>query len=180
MSRGHHAADDGSFGRSASGAMLRGVALIVVAVILGVILLRATDGPDPFSAGTGPTGSDDTATTSTPTTEDRNTTTSPPTTLDPSTITVLVANGAGVSGLAGDLTEVVAEAGFETVAPIDADEDVETSTVYFTPGFEEAATAVASVFDPVPEVAALPDPQPVADLAGANVVVVAGTDLVPE
>jgi hypothetical protein len=40
--------------------------------------------------------------------------------------------------------------------------------------------AVAAEFDPVLEVAALPDPPPVADLAGANVVLVAGPDLVPE
>ncbi len=54
MSRGSHAANDGSFGRSASGAMVRGVALIVVAVALGIILLLATDGPDPLTPATGP------------------------------------------------------------------------------------------------------------------------------
>lgn len=183
MSRGQHAADDNSFSRSASGAMLRGVALIAVAVILGVILLQATDGPDPLTTANGddPVGVGDETTTTvredqppaTPTTE------AAP---DPSTITVLVANGAGVGGLAGDLTEVVAEAEFETVSPTDVSdgEDVEASVVYYTPGFEEAATMVAAVFDPVPEVAALTDPPPVDDLAGANVVVVAGLDLVPE
>ncbi len=181
MSRGQHAADDGSFGRSASGAMARGVALIVVAVVLGVLLLRATDGPDPFPAGSGPVGGDDTTTTSA-TGGDATTTTLPPPAaeVDPTTITVLVANGASVSGLAGDLTELVAAESFQTVDPTDVDEDVETSTVYYTPGFEEAAAAVAAVFDPAPEVAALPDPSPVDDLAGADVVVVAGPDLVPE
>lgn len=181
MSRGQHAADDGSFGRSASGAMVRGVALIVVAVVLGVLLLQATDGPDPFPAGAGAPGGDETTTSTTaPGAGNLTTTTStPPTSIDPSTITVLVANGASIAGLAGDLTELVAAEEFEVVTPTDADEDVEESTVYFTPGFEEAANAVATVFDPVPEVAPLPDPQPVTDLAGANVVVVAGPDLVP-
>lgn len=180
MSRGQHAADDGSFGRSAGGAMARGVALIVVAVIIGILLLQATDGPDPFPAGTGPLGGDETTTTSTSAADNRTTTSSPPTTIDPSTITVLVANGASVAGLAGDLTDMVAEAGFETAAATDVDEDVEASTVYFTPGFEDAADAVAELFDPVPEVAPLPDPPPVDDLAGANVVVVAGPELAPE
>ena len=180
MSRGQHAADDGSFERSAGGALARGIALIVVAVILGVILLQATNGPDPFSTGTGALGNDETTTTSAPITERTTTTSAPPDTIDPSTITVLVANGASVAGLAGDLTDMVAEAGFETAAATDADEDVETSTVYFTPGFEDAANAVAGVFDPVPEVAPLPDPPPVDDLAGANVVVVAGPELAPE
>lgn len=184
MSRGQHAAEDNSFNRSASGALARGVILIAVAVILGIILLQATDTPVPLetAGGDDPPAVGDT--TSTTVDEDEvapvTPTTTPP--LDPSTITVLVANGAGVSGLAGDVTELVAEAEFETTTPTDVSdgERVEESVVYFTTGFEDAATAVAAVLDPVPEVAALPDPPPVDDLAGANVVVVAGPDLVPE
>ena len=38
-----HAADDGSFGRSAGGAMLRGALLLAIAVILGVVLLNTFD-----------------------------------------------------------------------------------------------------------------------------------------
>lgn len=180
MSRGSHAADDGSFGRSASGAMVRGVALIVVAVALGIILLLATDGPDPLTPATGPPAEDDTTTTTVQEPDELPTTDPPTTELDPSTITVLVSNAAGVSGLAGDLTEVVAAEGFETAAPVTGPEQVETSTVYYAPGFEEAAEAVAELFDTAPEVAPLPDPSPVEDLAGADVVIVAGPDLVPE
>lgn len=181
MSRGQHASDDNSFSRSASGAMLRGVALIAVAVILGIFLLQATDSPDRQTLGNGEdaggVGDDVTTTIAeeeelpvTPTTE------APP---DLSTITVLVANGASVAGLAGDVTGIVTEAGFEAATPTNviAGEEVEESIVYFTPGFEEAAEMVAAVFDPVPEVAPLTDPPPVDDLAGANVVVVAGPDL---
>ena len=184
MSRGQHASDDNSFSRSASGAMLRGVALIAVAVILGIFLLQATDSPDPQTLGDGDDGAgvgDEVTTTIaeeeaeeelplTPTTDP------PP---DPSTITVLVANGASVAGLAGDVTGIVTDAGFEAAPPtnVTPGEEVEESIVYYTPGFEEAAQMVAAVFDPVPEVAALTDPPPVDDLAGANVVVVAGPDL---
>lgn len=163
--------------------MLRGVALIAVAVVLGVILLQATDSPDPLATGNGQEPVDvvdDTTTTAAEVGQP----TLPPDTQpppDPSTITVLVANGAGVSGLAGDITEVVAASEFETATPTDVSpgESVESSVVYYTPGFEEAARLVAGVLEPVPEVAALPDPPPVDDLAGANVVVVAGPDLVP-
>ena len=185
MSRGQHASDDNSFNRSASGAMLRGVALIAVAVILGIFLLQATDSPDPQTLGDGDDGAgvgDEVTTTIadedeelplTPTTEP------PP---DPSTITVLVANGASVAGLAGNVTGIVTDAGFETATPtnVTPGEEVEESIVYYTPGFEEAAQLVAATFDPVPEVAALTDPPPVDDLAGANVVVVAGPDLAPD
>lgn len=185
MSRGQHATDDNSFNRSASGALVRGIILVAVAVILGIILLQATDDPIPLDTAGGdrpPAAAD--ATTTTTVAEEEPPAVTPTTTapLDPSTITVLVANGAGVGGLAGDVTETVAEAEFETATPTDVTdgEEVEESVVYYAPGFEEAAMAVAAVFDPAPEVAALPDPPPVDDLAGANVVVVAGPDLDPE
>ncbi|CAN5712316.1 hypothetical protein BH24ACT2_BH24ACT2_07710 [soil metagenome] len=184
MSRGQHAADDNSFNKSAGGALLRGVLLVAVAVVLGVVLLQVTDRPEPLdNAGGDPPAVQDATTTTVADDE------SPPVTpttieepFDPSTITVLVANGAGVGGLAGDVTDIVAEADFETAPPTDVSdgEDVEQSVVYFAPSFQEAAMAVAAEFDPVLEVAALPDPPPVADLAGANVVLVAGPDLVPE
>lgn len=180
MSRGQHASDDNSFSRSASGAMLRGVALIAVAVILGIILLQATDSPDLQTSDNGDAaGVGDEVTTTIPDEEELpvTPTTEPP--LEPSTITVLVANGASVAGLAGDVTAIVTAAGFEAAAPtnVTPGEEVEASVVYYTPGFEEAAQMVAAAFDPVPEVAALTDPPPVDDLAGANVVVVAGPDL---
>jgi uncharacterized iron-regulated membrane protein len=45
MNAGRHAAGDGSFARSASGAMTRGIVLIVVALIIGLVLMRtAIDG----------------------------------------------------------------------------------------------------------------------------------------
>ncbi|HWH35960.1 MAG TPA: LytR C-terminal domain-containing protein [Acidimicrobiales bacterium] len=183
MSRGQHAADDNSFNRSASGAVLRGVALIVVAVVLGIVLLQATDDPLPLdtAGGDGEPGVTEATTTTAASPALPTTTTPPVTALDPSTITVLVANGAGIAGLAGDVTELVDEAGFVTATPTDvrAGASAEESTVYYTPGFEEAASAVAEVLDPVPSVAPLPDPPPVSDLAGANVVVVAGPDAAP-
>lgn len=155
--------------------MVRGVVLIVVAVALGVVLLKATDSSQPFDTVTG--GDSGQTTTSRPAGVPQTTTTdtSVPS-VDPSTITVLVANGAGVSGLAGRLTEQVEGEGFEVAKPTDTDE-VEKSTVYFAPGFQEAANAVAALFEPKPAVAPLPDPPPVDNLQGANLVLAAGPDL---
>lgn len=181
MSPGKHATDDSSFGRSMSGAMLRSVALIVVAVVLGIVLLQATDGPDPFTTTAGQDDDDrETTTTVAVGVDPPTTTTSALPVVDPSTVTVLVANGSGgVAGLAGDLTEDVEAGGYMVTAPANV-EAVESSVVHFTTGFEEAATAVAGLFDPALEVAPLPDPSPVDDLRGANVVVIAGPDLAPE
>ncbi|MBW3548005.1 MAG: LytR C-terminal domain-containing protein [Actinobacteria bacterium] len=185
--------EGGSFVRSAGGAMLRGVMLIVVAVVLGIVLLQGTDGPDPFTAATTDTtdttddggGDGDGGTpTTVPSIGDDDTTSTTevaPPPVDPSTITVLVANGSGgeagrVAGLAAAVTEVVSEAGYETAPPTNS-QPVESSVVYHAPGFEEAAAAVAQLFDPAPPVAPLPDPSPVEDLRGANVVLVASGDL---
>lgn len=177
--------EGGSFVRSAGGAMLRGVMLIVVAVVLGIVLLQGTDGPDPFTAATEDTtdttgdGGDGGTSTTVPAIGDDTTSTTEvaPPPVDPSTITVLVANGSGgVAGLAAAVTEVVSGAGYETAPPTNS-RVVESSVVYYTPGFEEAAGAVAQLFDPAPEVAPLPDPSPVEDLRGANVVLVASRDL---
>ncbi|HEV2766698.1 MAG TPA: LytR C-terminal domain-containing protein [Acidimicrobiales bacterium] len=196
MSQDDPSPESGSFVRSASGAMLRGVMLIVVAVVLGIVLLQGTDGPDPFTAATeDTTGTEDVTDNGddgdTPptfdgdgnvgdvgeTTDTTDTTEVPPPDVDPSTITVLVANGSGgVAGLAAAVTEVVTEAGYETVPPTNS-KAVESSVVYYAPGFQEAAAAVAQLFDPAPEVAPLPDPSPVDDLRGANVVLVASGDL---
>lgn len=183
MSPGRHAADDHSFGRSASGAMVRGVVLILVAVVLGVVLLQATDGPDPFTAVDDDGGAAAGRTTTSVLGGGQERTTTTPSTspeVDPSTITVLVANGSGgVAGLAGALTEQLEGAGYQTAPPSNVD-PVDVSVVYYTTGFEEAAEAVASLFDPAPEVAPLPDPSPVDDLRAANVVLVAAADLAPE
>ena len=65
MRRGQHAADDGSFGRSAGGAMARGVALIIAAVLLGIVLLKATDSSSVEAVDTGTTAGQSTGHTTT-------------------------------------------------------------------------------------------------------------------
>ncbi len=50
MNAGRHAASDGSFARSASGAMTRGIVLIVVALLIGLVLMRTAIDGDTVSA----------------------------------------------------------------------------------------------------------------------------------
>src|SRR5436190_497257 len=47
MRPGRYAATDGSFARSAGGAGVRGLALLALALIIGVVLLNATDADPP-------------------------------------------------------------------------------------------------------------------------------------
>ncbi|MBW8825538.1 MAG: LytR C-terminal domain-containing protein [Acidobacteria bacterium] len=176
MSKGQHAAGDGSFGRSASGAMARGVLLIVAAVVLGIVLLNASDRSPAtsISAGTGD------ATETTPVTGNTTggtTESTIPIAHDPADVTVLVANGSGVKGAAGKIAEVLNGSNFVTATPVNTKAPVNTSTVYFAPGYEADARAVAALLKPSPVVAPLPTALPVADLAGAQVLAVVAADV---
>ena len=162
--------------------MARGIALIAAAVLLGIILLNATDAPEPLTVSSdespeedsGSEAGDDTTTTTTvpPATD----TTPPAGARPPAEVTVLVANGARVQGAASKLSTEIATAGFTMAAPANT-APVPTSTVLFAEGYEADAQAVAALLAPVPPVAPMPDPAPVEDLRGAQVVVVQGPDL---
>ena len=179
MRRGQHAADDGSFGRSAGGAMARGIALIVAAVLLGVILLRATDSPEPFAnidTEVDDEGGEGTTVTTDPTVTTEST--APAATAhDPAEVTVLVANGAGIPGLASTVADQLKGANFIVAEPGNTKAPADESAVFFTPGYEADAAAIAALLSPPPKVAPLPDPPPVDDMKSANVLVVAAADL---
>lgn len=93
--------------------------------------------------------------------------------------TVLVANGSGVAGRAAEVTEEVGTAGFRTAAPSNVNDGgtVPASTVYYARGFEADAAALAETLSPRPQVAELPEPAPVSDLRGAQILLVVGPDL---
>lgn len=180
--RGQHAAADGSFNRSATSAMARGIALIVAAVVVGVLLLRSTDGSEPFRAadveddGTG-TG------TTTPTDPGQGGGTTTTTAAeaakphDPAQVSVLVANGTTTKGAAGRIATTLKGSNFVTLQPVNTTAPVDASAVYFVAGYEADARAIAALLAPAPAVAAMPNPVPVADLAGAHVLVVLAADL---
>ena len=181
MSKGQHAADDGSFPRSAGGAMLRGIGLILVAIVLGVVLLNATDSPEPFRAEA---SADDDAP-ATPAGDDEGdeetttTTAAPPQAHDPSEVAILVANGTGgqVRGAAGRIAESLKASNYILKTSTNTRAAAEASFVYFQPGYEEDAKRIAALLTPAPGVQPMPDPVPVADLAGANILVVVAADL---
>lgn len=197
--------------------MVRGLVLIIVAVLLGVVVLRATDEPlavaddepvvvpttvaedrDPRVDETEPADEEDRAAETEAdeegATEDEEagategdeeaaagatSTTSVPGARPPADVSVLVANGSGVSGAAGELTDRVGKAGYETAQPANIRNDgtVPGSTVYYAEGYAAEANALAATLTPPPPVAPMPDPAPVDDLRGATVLLVVGPDL---
>lgn len=145
-----------------------GVALVVGAVVIGLLLLVRgydSDGGLVDSGG-------NTATTTTVAITD---TTVPG--RDPAVIGVMVANASGVAGLAGRTRETLLGDGFTQVAVVDAPTSVPATQILYVPGAEGDAQAVATALglDPA-SVQAIPEPPPVG-LAGASVLVLAGPDL---
>lgn len=133
-----------------------------------------TDGA--ASGGTATTDDTAAATTIPPTSE----TTAPagPVARTPAEITVLVLNGKGTKGVAGRGSTLLQDAGYDVLAPKNAD-FLGPSLVLYTEGFEPDASAVAAVFgvDPTAVVQPLdPANPPIGDTQGADIIVVIGED----
>ena len=177
--------DDGPGLATASGATARGAALVVVAVIIGVILLgkgfetgflptssetpseQAADDDDDEEEAATDDGVTTTATTATPATR------------VPAQVRVIVLNGGGPSGSAGTSSTALAAAGFTTLDASDTD-DVAATAVYAMPGFEADAAAVAQTLRIPAPPQAMPTPPPTGTPADqVDVVVVLGPDFTP-
>jgi hypothetical protein len=158
---------------------LRGVGVVIVAVVIGILLMpsatRAPLGVKTVAASTA-------TTTSPPTTTPRaGSTTTTLATIVPgsASIHVLVANGTTINGLAGGTSTYLKSRGFLALTPTNATTKVTGTQVYAVSGPSSSATTVtnalglpASTIQPTSAVA------PVRSASGANVVVIVGPDLV--
>lgn len=165
----------------------RGAALVVVAVVIGLFLLR--NGLDTSEAitsnpGDGEQATDSETTDGTEATEDGTdgTTTSTLPVRPPGEVPTIVLNDSGVAGVAGTYSDALAAAGYTLTNPDGANADAAgegaVTLVYFAPGFDAEAAAVATAIGAPATVVptALPTIPP-GPIAGASVVVVVGTDL---
>ncbi len=122
------------------------------------------------------TTSMDTTTTVVPTTTTQvaTTTTSTPTPDSAyANITVRVANGTSIPGLAERITTYLGNVGFDVVSPVNATTPVQSSTVYYAPGFSVSAQYIAarlglSSRQVIPDSSAIPVNAPPEDI---NVIV---------
>jgi hypothetical protein len=175
MRRGRQAADDGSFARSVGAHTARGALLIAIAVILGLVLLQKVD----TGKGASTSLKSNTPTTAAPTTAPAITTTTRPA----SAVKVLVANGTTTTGVALQVKQILATAGYNALAPADATAAAKAARrntiVYYAPGYDKDAVKVAShISVPPPPTSPMPNPLPVSDLKTANVLVLVGPDYV--
>lgn len=170
-----HAAGDGSFGRSAGMAAGRAAMLLGVAVLLGLLLLNATDA-EPSRVTTATTvGIDDTipgddggGDIPTDTTQ---------VSRPPGQVKVIVANATRTEGAAARITERLRLAGYDVLPPTDTGRQ-EATIVHFIPGYEPEAQVIAANLEvPPASVQPLPTPAPVSDLNEAHVLVLVGPEL---
>lgn len=160
----------------------RGVILVAVAVVLGAILLIKGGGIG-FDRGdeelTIDSGGDTPAAEATTTT----TTAAPSTSVPPASLTVVALNGAGINGYAASAQQFLNVAGYTSTTAATAATQSATTIVYFAPGFEADAMAVAELFglpatsvQPIPEGTQLA--REAADVpADTDVVVLLGPDV---
>jgi hypothetical protein len=154
-----------------------GIVLIAVAVLIGVVLLaKGFSQEDSLVATAAP---DNDRTTTTTAGEGGGlvdeTTTTTATANAPANVTVLVANGSGKTGVAGTNSDKLKTAGYTKVDTANAPTTT-NSVVYFTPGAQADAQAVATALGlDASSVAAMPATPPV-EPAGATVLVVVGSD----
>jgi len=153
----------------------KAIALVVVAVVLGIILLQVGSRSPQISA-TGTTTPTTTASGSTTTTKPVATTTT--TTVPHSSVSVLVANGTTTPNAAGDFTKELQGQGWNMQPAADTTTPVSASAVYYAPGQQAAAATIAAGLGLKPTaVQPLTTSVPVSGTTGSDVVVVIGPDL---
>jgi hypothetical protein len=183
----------------------RGVALVVVAFVVGVILLNVGSRPPVNTGAVTTTPPSTVATTTVPgsttsttahattttahgttttaghgtTTTAHGATTTTTTTVPRSSVKVLVANGTAVPNQATNYSRYLSGQGWNTLPPADATtQALKTSTVYYAQGAQSSAETIASSLGlPATAVAPLTTSVPVSSTTGADVVVVIGADL---
>lgn len=106
--------------------------------------------------------------------EESTTTTTPP--KPPSEVLLRVGNGAGKSGVAGRATQILTNAGYESLGAKNSSIKLDTSTVYYIEGYSADAEVVANLLSiPITSIAPmLPDPGVTPETAA--IVVILGGD----
>lgn len=181
---------------SGGGSAGRAIVLVIVAVALGAFLLaRGFDDSDDSTEASSITPTDEstnsdpeeaeTDVTTSTTTTTTTTTTSPVVTRPPGEVKVAVMNGTGVRGRAGRTADTLNATGFVTAAKNTQQDRVQTSVIYYRPGYGDDAKAVASVLGAPPDIITpapgtimtlIRNPEAPADLEEFNIFAVIGTD----
>jgi hypothetical protein len=162
----------------------RAVALLAIAVLIGVVLLRhdgTSSGRIVSSSQTTVPPTTPKPSNTTPSSVAHTTTTSSTPLRAPQDIKVLVANGTSTNGLASTVKSKLQGEGYQTLTSTNSSEQVTATILYYRPGYQNEAAALAEFLTLSPTaVQAMPAQAPVSNPAavdGANIIVVAGPDV---
>lgn len=152
------------------------VIVAAIAVLLGFLILKDLNRDSGSSAGPidteAPVDSVDPSGTTVPMVT---------TTLARTGFKIMVANASGVTGSAGQMTTALRAESFIVVEPTNAAETVgkqDITVVYYVPGYESGAAAVAQILGGVAtQPVSTPAPVESGDMGEATVLVMLGTDL---
>ena len=163
----------------------RGLILVAVAVVLGIILLVKGGGvgfdsdDSELEIGSGEEGTEQVEATTT-------TEAPPETSVPPAELQVVALNAAGIDGYAGQAQQFLNVAGYTSVTPITAAAPAERTVVHFVEGYIVDALTIAQLLElEVGDVQPMPaDPASLARTAaefpaGANVAILLGPDVQP-
>ena len=170
---------------------VKGALLVAIGVLLGVLILGSGLDSSPSSQSTETASGSETTTTTagddttTTTGADGSTSTTLPTTSTtggttpgtnpPNEVRVLVANGTDIPGAASQIQSQLVALGYNALSPQNGPASPE-SWVYYEPGYEADARAIAdSLGVAQTQVAPMPEPPPM-DTLEANVLVLIGND----
>ncbi len=165
----------------------RGIAVLVVAVLIGFLLLLKAGGGGSSEVSTGTTpGTVDTSGIESTTTlpgSDTTTTTTPETDGEgrpPAEVKVLVLNGSGKVGVAASNSEAIGQKGYTMLPPGNAAANSSSTAVYYAEGYQAEAEDVAAALGKTADIVVA---KPTTSLGPgsdtANVVVVLGADVSP-
>jgi len=166
-------------------ATMRGIVVLVVAVIVGVALLAKIPNNLVGSAAAGTAKPKTTTTTGSTTTTITQGTVSPVNTGGtvvgaahaPGEVKVLVVNAAGQVGVGNKNKELLTTAGFNVIDVKNGKPSIPKTIVYFTDGYQGDATAVKTAVNvPNAQVVQLPAAPIVPEATGANITVAFGED----
>ena len=127
-------------GAGGTGAVFRGVLLTALAVAVGIGVLSSVSRIHTTTNPTAAVSVPSTTTTAAP----ASTTTTTLATHPPAAVRVLVANGTSTSGAAGKLATKLRADGYDTLSPTDTTSPANASAVYYVPGYQSDADALAS------------------------------------
>lgn len=167
-------------------ATLRGAVVLVVAIVIGLALLvRGGGGGEDEAASTTTASSTTTAfdasttvDTAVPINDSSSSSLPDDSTPDPADVSVLVLNSTRIPDIAGDNTDTLSQAGYQTLEPTNSTTGVlDTTTIYATPEAQASAEAIRSLLAmPDAVIAEKPEESLGGASADADVVVVLGLD----